>query len=354
MKQHIAACANRLKDTGLDALLISDPSNIDFLTGFKQTNGYLLITASEELFCFTNFLYDSAARKKSDWKIITSNFSNNIFNLIANESLRLKLKRIGFEGKHIPYLEKKVIEELLREEKIDFIKTEDLIEKIRLIKNPKEISWIKKAIQIGKDAFDYIKEINNENMSEKTLCIEIEKFLRLKGDNEIAFNTIVAAGKNTAFPHHLPSKDKLTGKFFLIDLGARHYGYCSDLTRLFSWDKMPSLFRKIYDIIRVAQDLSFKKICDGMPAAMVDKAARQYIDKKGWGKYFGHGVGHGIGFSVHEPPILSPKSKEILKEGMVVTVEPAIYINNQFGIRLEDMVLVKRKKGEVLSGNIDR
>ena len=354
MKQHIIHCSKLINKDNLSALLISDPSNIAYLTGFKQNDGYLLITDDRKLYFFTNFLYDYSARDKFDWTVITSNYKKNIFNLIADVSKKLGFKRIGFETKNLSYLEYKILNSLLDEENIKLLPTTDLIEKIRLFKNPKEISLIKKSVQIAHQTFDYIKEIADGKMSEKNLSIEIEKFLRLKGDNEIAFNTIVAAGKNTAFPHHLPSNDRLKKNIFLIDLGAKCYGYCSDLTRVFFWDKMPLLFQKIYDIIRIAQDLSIKKIRDGIPAATVDKTARQYIEKKGWGKYFGHGLGHGIGYCVHEPPNLSPNSKEILKEGMVITIEPAIYLNKRFGVRIEDMVLVKSTKGELLSGSIDR
>ena len=117
---------------------------------------------------------------------------------------------------------------------------------------------------------------------------------------------------------------------------------------------MPLLFRRIYDTVRKAQELSIGMVKDGVRAEAVDRAARNYIDKKGWGKFFGHGTGHGIGLSVHEPPLLRPGNKTILKEGMVVTVEPAIYFKRSFGVRIEDMVAVERSKGKILSGDINR
>ena len=125
------------------------------------------------------------------------------------------------------------------------------------------------------------------------------------------------------------------------------------MTRVFFWGKMPPFFRSIYELVKKAQDYSIKKIKDGASACQVDRAAREYIEKKGYGRHFGHGVGHGIGLSVHERPFLSPKNETILKEGMVVTIEPAVYIPGKFGIRIEDMVLVKTRKGEVLSGNVN-
>ena len=234
------------------------------------------------------------------------------------------------------------------------METKDFVENIAMVKSFKEISLIKKSIQISKEAFEFINEIIDGEMSEKDLCIEVEKFLRLKGDNEIAFSSIIASGRNTVYPHYSPSDDKIAKNSLLIDLGAKYYGYCSDLTRMFFRGKMLPLFKRIYDTVRKAQELSIKEIKEGVTASEIDKIARDYIDKKGWGKYFGHGLGHGIGLSVHEPPYLNPHSNEILKEGMVITIEPAIYYKNIFGVRIEDMVLVKQKKGELLSGNINR
>jgi len=223
-----------------------------------------------------------------------------------------------------------------------------------MVKDKSELTCIKKSIQISNEAFEFAEEIFNQEMSEKDLSIEIEKFLRLKGDNLIAFPAIVASGKNTVFPHHQSGDKKLSNEFFLIDLGSKYYGYCADLTRVFFGSKMPLLLRKIYDTVRKAQQESIKKIRDGAKASEIDKIAREIVDKKGWSKYFGHGLGHGVGLCVHEPPMLGPNCNEILKEGMVITVEPAIYFENKFGIRLEEMVLVKQRKGEVLSGNFHR
>jgi Xaa-Pro aminopeptidase len=123
---------------------------------------------------------------------------------------------------------------------------------------------------------------------------------------------------------------------------------------VFFESKMPLLFKRIYETLKKAQDLALKKVKDGTEAGEVDKAAREFIEKKGWGKYFGHGLGHGIGLSVHEPPFLRPQDSQILKQGMVLTLEPAIYLESKFGLRIEDMVLVTQGKGEILSGDIHR
>jgi len=354
VKKRIKSCTKKLKELDLDSLLIVDPINITYLTGFSATDGYLLLTQDEELIYFTNFLHKEAARKIPGWEVITSSNKHNIFTLIAKKIKKLNLKRLGFEAKKLPFLEHKTINTYLLAWRINFIDTKDLVEGVRMVKDKNELACIKKSIQISNEAFEFAVEIFNRGMSEKDLGIEIEKFLRLKGDNQIAFPTIVASGKNTVFPHHQSGDEKLNNEFFLIDLGSKYYGYCADLTRVFFWSKMPILLRKIYDTVRKAQQESIKKIKDGVKASEIDKTAREIIDKKGWGKYFGHGLGHGVGLCVHEPPMIGPNCNAILKEGMVITVEPAIYFENKFGIRLEEMVLVKQKKGEILSGNFHR
>lgn len=339
--------------TGCDSFLVSDSDNIAYLTGYKLAGSYLLITP-EKLVCFTSFLFMKEAKKIKIWQVLISTDEKNVFDLIVSKSTKLKLKSIGFESKKLPFLEYKTIVDRLAGYCIEFKPVDGLIESLRIIKDKSEINLIKKSIQISKEAFNFAKEIMDSAMTEKDLSIEIEKFLKLKGDNAIAFETIVASGANTAFPHHLPGDTKLDNKFVLIDLGSKYYGYCADLTRMFFWSKMPPLLKKIHTTVKKAQELSIKKIKDGIKASIVDKAAREFIEKKGWGKYFGHGVGHGLGRAVHEAPYIGPKSHEILKEGMVVTIEPAIYLNNKFGVRIEDIVLVGAKRGEILSGDVNR
>ena len=350
MKHKIKKCLSELKKLKCDALLISNPANVTYLTGFREADGYLLITASEEIIYFTNFLYQEEAKKIASWKIVPSN--SNIFGQIASVIKKLRITKVGFEAKHLPFLEYKKIKELLLREAADFVETLDLVEGIRAIKKVDEISLIRKSIEISQEAFEFVNEIYDTTMTEKDLSIEIEKFLRLRGDNRIAFPPIIASGKNSAYPHYLAGEAKLNQNFFLIDLGSKYYEYCADLTRVFFEGKIPRFFKRIYDIVRKAQKLSIDKIKEGVKAKDVDKAARQFIEQKGFGKYFGHGLGHGVGLEVHESPYLNQKNEEILKEGMVITVEPAIYIAGKFGIRIEDMVLVTAEGREILSRGV--
>jgi len=353
VNKKIKACIKELKCLDCDALIVSDPCDIRYLTGYTKEGGYLLLEKYGNLNYFVSFLYMKAAQEITCWQITIPEPHTRLITALAKKIKKSKYKRVGFEGKTFSFKEYQTLNDSLNQTH-KLVEVGGIIKRIRMIKTSHEIALIKKSIGISKEAFEFVKYIFCNNMGEKDLSIEIEKFLRLKGDDEIAFKPIVAAGQNTIFPHHMPTNTKIGKKNCLIDLGSKYCGYCADLTRVFFWSKMPSLFKRIYDTVLKACDLSIKNIRDGAKAGDIDKAARELIDKKGWGKFFGHGLGHGIGLSVHEPPFINPKSTDILKEGMIITIEPAIYFRDKFGIRIEDMVLVKSKKGEIISGDFDQ
>ncbi len=344
MKKRINAFSKAIKQKKIDAFILFDPANIRYLTGI-DSRGILLFTAKKEMVYFTSPIYKAYFDSFSQLKIIIC--KNNLLDQIPKELKKLKVKKVGFSENKISFQDYQRINEKISTHKINFIKSNSPLEKLRSIKSSSEIKLIKKAVSVSQQALSYAEEIS-QNTTEKDLSIEIERFLRLKSDNRTAFPSIVATGKNTVFPHHDPT-ETLISNFFLIDLGAMHCGYCSDLTRLFFWDKMPPLLRKAYNAIKKAQATAIKRIREGVKASEVDRAAREIIEKEGFGKYFLHGLGHGIGLEVHEKPYLKPNNSQPLKEGMVLTVEPAIYYKNLFGVRIEDMVVVNSRKCEVIS-----
>ncbi len=344
MKKRINLLSRALKNKNIDSLIINDPANIKYLTRADQ--GCILFTVNKEIVFFTSPIYLKTISKTPGLKVVA--VKDDLSDKIAKEAKKLKLKRIGFQREKVNLAFYQKISEKLRAKNIELIETRPLIENLRKIKSKQEIKLIKKAALASLEAFDYILDIYNQATTEKDLSIEIERFLKLKSDNKTAFPSIVASGKNTLFAHHEPGENKINN-FFLIDLGARHCGYCADLTRVFFSGRMPPHFRKIYNTVKKAQDAAINKIKEGVKASEVDKAARNIVDKNGFAKYFLHGLGHGVGLRVHELPYLKPDSAEILKEGMVLAVEPAIYYKNQFGGRIEAMVVVKSKNREVIS-----
>jgi len=354
VKSRVKNCYRLIAKDGCDSLLVSNPLNITYLTGLEEVIGHLLITDQDKPILFTNFLYQAAARKLKSYELVITSLGKNSLLAIAKRAKELGIKRFGFEAENLEVSEYQKLKTALGNQEIKPVATSNLVETLRAVKEPGEIKRIKKSIQISKQTFQFAQEIFDPAMTEKELTIEIERFMRLKGDNQVAFKTIVASAKNTVFPHHVSDQTKIGNRFFLIDLGSKYYGYCADLTRVFFWGKMPLTFNKIYDTVRKSQAQAIAKVKDGVRACDVDKAAREVVERRGWGKYFGHNLGHGIGLAVHEEPRIGPKNTNRLKEGMVITIEPGIYYQNRFGLRWEDMVLVTKAKAEVLSEDSNR
>jgi Xaa-Pro aminopeptidase len=204
-------------------------------------------------------------------------------------------------------------------------------------------------------ALEFIKDFISVGRTEIEIAAELERFIRYNGASRSAFDIIVASGQNSSFPHHLTSQKKIkNNEPVLIDIGVDYLGYKSDLTRVFFLGKINSCLKRIYDIVVEAQNRAIKKIKPGVNISSIDAAARQYIAHQGFGSYFGHNLGHGVGIEVHEKPYISDKENGVLVPGMVLTVEPAIYLPNRFGIRVEDEILVTQKRCEVLSGALNK
>jgi len=351
MNKKISLCFKTVSKKRYDGFIVSNPVNVTYLTGFRSADGYLLLTKDKVIY-FTNFIYFNEAKKNTNWEVKAC--GKNLFKSVTDYIRHKKLKNIAFEGRDMPFAEYSFINDILIKKNIKLSPEVGIVEDLRIVKDKLEITKIKKAAAISFEAFKFIDEIYSLKMSERDIFIEVERFLKVRGDNEVAFSPIVAIDKNAAIPHHSASSHRVNKNgMLLIDLGAKYQAYCADLTRVFFLGKMHVHLKKIHDVVLKAHDLAIKSIKDGVRACDVDKVARSFIEKKGFGKFFGHGLGHGVGLCVHEGPYISPKNEQILKSGMVITIEPAIYLPNKFGVRLEDMVIVGSKKGEVISGNIN-
>ena len=330
----------RLEKEKLDGLFVSKPENVSYLSGFKGGESYLLITQKKNFFITDSRYAEQAKKETKGFKIE----SGSIVELIKKN----KLKRCGFEAKHITYGEVSKIRDRLTSE--EFLPTYDLVEDLRVIKTVDEINKIKKAIAVCLAALDSLKGNIKPGDSEARLAAYIEYQMKLAGALRASFDIIVLSGANASMPHGWPSARLIKkNEAVFIDAGALVNGYNSDLTRAYFIGKPPVKIRKIYDIVKRAQELAIKAVRPGAAASEIDRIARNYIKKQGFGDYFGHAVGHGVGREVHEAPSISPKSKAILKPGMVFTVEPAIYVPGLGGIRLEEMVLVTEKGKQVIS-----
>ena len=348
--KRIKALLSKLRKLELDGLLASDSANIFYLTGLENIEGYFLASSSG-LILFTDFRYYlSCTQRCKDLGITLAIYTTNIFSFITAKITSLHIQRIGFESRKLTFAEHKEFTTHFLTSGVDFLPADRALAQLRAIKDKPELDLIRQATTITDNAFAYAKDIIYPGLTEKYIAIEIERFLKLKTSSlEVAFQPIVAIGPSSAQPHYQPQEKKFRSRSFaLIDCGSKYNGYCSDLTRVMFLSKMPSYLKKIIDIIKKARDLSFRKIRPGVVISEIDKAARSYIESKGYGKYFGHSLGHGIGIEVHESPFINSKNTEALEENMVFTVEPGIYLPGKGGIRIESIAIVKSGKPEIV------
>ncbi len=333
--------SNYFKD--FDALLISSPGNVIYLTGYSgfsvtERECFLLLTKSKK-YLITDKRYSQAVREIPGFEIIDSGATSF---LAQNEKLLGSISTLGIEENDL-----RVSEYRLIKKRVGKLLNFDL-NKLREIKSEAEIEKLKSASKLADEAFEFAINKLKVGISEKELSIEIIWFLKSK-KADISFTPIVAFGPNSAIPHHLPEDTKLSkNTIVLLDLGASLENYCSDLTRTIFFGKAPKKFIDMHSTVLQAQKLAISKIKPGGKASEIDKVARDYIISKGFPN-IGHSVGHGVGVEVHEAPHLSPNSHDIVSERMVFSVEPGIYLPGYGGVRIEDLVLVTDSGAQLIS-----
>jgi Xaa-Pro aminopeptidase len=344
-KNRIRKAVRILKEEKVDALLITDMVTIRYLSGFTGSEASVIITP-EAFFVLVDSRYTTQARREAPLFHISrvSKRTEDTAKLIA----RLKIKKAGFDAKSITFADHKELEEGLT--KTSLVPVHEALSKLRMRKEKGEADIIREGTGIAANGFNQIKDQIRAGTAERDVALALEFALRKGGAEKMSFDTIVASGKRSALPHGLASNKKIrTGEFVTIDFGIQYQGYCTDETCTVITSAPTQKQKKVYTTVKEAHDRAIDRIKAGVSSREVDRAAREHIEKKGFGSYFGHGTGHGVGLSVHEEPRLSPLTNEPLEEGMIVTVEPGIYIPNWGGVRIEDMVLVTRDGREVLT-----
>lgn len=338
----------------LPALLVTTPVNVRYLSGFTGSNGVLLITLQHALL-FTDSRYLIQATREAPTfavrEIVTHERPLPV--LLKQTVAELGLSRLGFEATHVTVAEYRTFTEAL-DGVAELVPEEGLVERLREVKDPDELATLRRAIAITDAAFMAVLPRLRPEMTEREAAWMLEVALRLGGAEAVAFPIIVAAGPGAALPHARPGDEPLgTGRPIVIDMGARVDGYHADLTRTIVLGEPDKRFRDIYAIVLEAQQRAIAGIRPGVMAHEVDALARTYIASMGYGDHFGHGLGHGVGLSIHEGPglrRLQPGAKGVpLLRGMVVSVEPGIYIEGWGGVRIEDLVLVGDDSCVVLS-----
>ena len=334
----------------IDALLVTSSSNRFYLSGFKGSSGVLLIT-KEDAILVTDFRYKTQAAEQAEGYRVVMHTAP-IPEEIAKLSKELSIGKLGFEQDNVTYSTYRTYENQLNTDETELVPVTGLIEKLRLIKDESEIKIVKDAASIADAAFSHIIEFIRPGLTEREVSNELEFFMRKNGAISSSFDIIVASGYRSALPHGVAS-DKIieTGELVTLDFGAYYKGYCSDITRTVAIGNVSDELKEIYQVVYDAQMLGMKGIRPGMTGKEADALTRDYIVSKGYGDYFGHSTGHGIGLDVHEGPALSMKSDTILEPGMLVTVEPGIYVSGLGGVRIEDDALITKDGNESLTSS---
>jgi len=329
----------------LDSFLVTNPINVSYLSGFRGYDALILATSKRKFFITDSRYIEEAKDTLRGFDVIL--VKGSTYGTVKTLVSKARLKRIGFESMNLPYEVAARLKGLVRPSR--FVPIKGLIEQFRAIKDEVEVRAIKDSIRLAKIVLNKIAGLTKPGITEKRLS-ETAALEFIKRGAKAAFDPIVASGENSSKPHAIASDATIEkNSFTMIDIGCSLNGYNSDMTRMVVSGTVKDKFKKIYNIVRTAQETAIKKIRSGVMARTVDMAARGYIRSRGFGKYFGHSLGHGVGMEAHEDPAVSSLSEGSLRSGMVITVEPAIYIPKFGGARIEDMVLVTDTGCEILT-----
>lgn len=331
-----------LKDYGVNAALVITASNTFYLSGYESTNCRILITNDKDYF-FTDMRYLEEAKNAIGDRFEVLLGGVEEIKGIADD---LGIKALGVE-ENVSYGEYRSLEEFFKG--IEFVAVDEAFSKIRAIKTEREISLIKTAQSVTETAFNEILPFIKEGVTEIEIAARLE-YIMLKNGCELAFDSIVAFGENGSKPHAHRSERKLRrGEFVTMDFGAKYKGYCSDMTRTVALGAVDERKARAYNAVLEANKLAEKAIKIGEKCCDIDAVARNYLAKFSLDKFFSHSLGHSVGVDIHEMPAFSPRCEEVLKEGMIITVEPGVYLEGDFGLRIEDMALVTKSGAEILT-----
>jgi Xaa-Pro aminopeptidase len=334
----------------IDALLVTKPENIFYLSGFRGDDSFVFITPQAKVI-LSDSRYETELRKSlKGWKVLIRSKGQTLAELVNALINKKGVHTLGFEPAHISYHQYRTLKRTLSVQKIK--PCHRLIETLRLVKDAHELAQLRDAIRVAERSLAMLVEAHfNSPHTEKELADYLEYTMRTEGADEASFPTIVASAERSALPHAVSSKRKIKrNEPLLIDFGAKKGGYCSDLTRTFFLGKITARFRELYSLVREAQKLAISIIKPGVQIGAVDKQVRQFFQEHKVEKHFIHALGHGIGLEVHESPALIYTAQECFLENMIVTVEPGLYYAEWGGIRIEDMVRVTATGCEQMTG----
>ena len=346
MKRRVDLLRNKLYQKGIDSLLVMKPENRKYLSGFSGTAGSLVVT-QEQLFLLTDFRYiEQAEHECKQWQVIE--IKTSVFDALKTYLPDWKVSRLGYEEDFLTH--KQFLELSEKASGSSLIPAAGTVENLRIIKSREEIAQMINSAGLADEAFTHILNFLKPGCTEIEISLEMEYFMRRRGAKRISFDIIVASGVRGAMPHGVASDKQLqAGELVTMDFGCELNDYCSDITRTVCLGAPTEMQELIYRIVLESHDAGVNSVRQGVKASDVDQAARSVVEKYHFGENFRHSTGHGVGLIVHESPVISSKDGTVLQTGMVITVEPGIYLPGWGGVRIEDMVLVEENGARLLT-----
>ncbi len=354
----VRSLQKELKKRSFSGIFISQPENRRFLSGFKpgdpqlnESSGFLIIGHGLALLG-TDPRFEGEAHKQAKG-YLPFIYRKGLEASWPEAGVFVKsMKKLAFEAHSLSFHTFQRIKKLVQSpgNSISFLPTYQLVEELRAQKDRREIAAIRRSLSITEEVFQEITKALRPGKTEKEIAWQLKQWIHEKGGEDLAFEPIVAAGPNAALPHAEPTEREIKrGEPILFDFGSKWKGYCSDLSRTVFLGRPTDRFKEVYSLVRQAQLEAEKGLKAGLTTIAADALARSVIEKGGYGKYFKHSLGHGVGLATHELPSLSPARSDLLKSGMVVTVEPGIYLPGWGGVRLENMVVIQSTGAKVLN-----
>ncbi len=348
LSDRLRAVRRRLRRWGVQALLVSNPQDIRYLTGFIGDDSWAVVwTGRSSVTVISDFRFQEQIQRQAPYlsvRMRKAALSDELAVLMD----KARTKRLALQAAYVTLAQRTALVKKIGAARL--LPIDDQLLAQRAVKDKSEVAAIRRALKIQQEAFRRTVGQIRPGQTEQHVAALLEYQMRMLGADGASFPTIVAADANASLPHAIPGQRKIKKSgVILIDWGARWKGYCSDLTRVVAIGKMPIKIQEIYRVVLEAQRTAIDAIAPGRRLKDIDTAARRVIEKAGYGAYFGHSLGHGIGLDIHEQPTLSARGQGVLQVGHVVTVEPGIYLPGQGGVRIEDDVLVTERGRRVLS-----
>ena len=326
-----------LKNSELDAVLITGSSNRRYATNFKSTAGKALITPDEAYFFIDSRYIEAAEQHVKNCRVLQIDRQNDYISRINDKIAEHGITRLGFEDQVMTVCDHSRFSEKLNAE---LVPAQELLTGLRSVKSEEELELMIEAQRIAEEAFLHVLGMISTDVTETDMAAELTYQMKLRGAEDCSFDPIFVSGEHSSIPHGEAENVKIKKGFLIIDFGAKYKGYCSDTTRTVCIGQPTDEMRKVYDTVLEAQLTGIAAARSGIPGGDIDKAARDVIDSAGYKGTFGHAFGHSLGLDIHEEPNAAPGVEDIIPSGAVMSAEPGIYLKGKFGVRIEDVLYI--------------